>query len=756
MLELKVFIASSGELSEEREVLKTFINTESDFYHDFGLYIKPIMWELESKKFAEGRKQEEYNELLRNCDIAIFMFGTKVGNYTKEEFNVAVKNKRKNNIPKYIFTYFKEGKISSGKLSKEDIVNLRAVFDFKKQIANNHKQVYDFFYNIDDLRLKIGREINKIVLPLIVDKKNTIQIGKSQEFIDLYNSIEPAFQTIYKNTIIDSAINQLYLLRRYNIKPKLSQLSEEEFYVLCNTIIDSTQRGSEIKALSMMLKCEWNNSNHEKSFWKSNADAVSRQAMLERIFIVKRDEAHRIKNIPQILQHIENDSEYLKPYVVEKEYLQENNPELLKRAQEGFILINDQTNRVALLDNDPQSGMRGTPIFDNEELNNLENVFNDIKNIAVPLNEYLKEIKLSHYKKEMFSVFVTTECNLNCDYCFTNKYSDNHQNQTIDFDFVKKGIDDYFATDYLRHIRFFGAGEPTVKLELIKKICSYAVDKGGEAVTFEIQTNGAFNDNTAYWLSQNIDVIWISCDGTPEMQDLHRLCLDKTKKSSQLIEKNIKILKKSKKCFVGIRATITNENINRQLEMIDYFYSLGITEIWVDPLFPSVAETIEKVDFDNMHFAKKFLEASRYANDKGIFYGSIMTCNFGDSVTKHCRACIPVPHLTTDGYVSACDMALFGEDKNHMSDFIYGRWNSNTKEIEYDQAKIKKLQSRSTENMNHCNDCPSKDHCGGYCLGEVLNETKDLFGRKKGVCEAIKYLDKNMENRLRNYKHTHP
>lgn len=756
MLELKIFIASSGELAKERETLKTFINAESDFYHDFGLYIKPVMWELESKKFAKGRKQEEYNNLLLKCDVAIFMFGTKVGTHTKEEFDVAIKSKRKNNSPQYIFTYFKESEITSGKLSKEDIMNLRAVFDLRKIIANTHKQVYEFFNNVDDLQLKIGREINKIAVPLIVDKKNTIQIGKSKEFIDLYDSIEPAFQTTFKNTIIDSAITQLYLLQRYNIKPKLSQLSEEEFYTLCNTIIDSTQRGSEIKALSMMLKCEWNNSNHEKSFWKSNADAVSRQATLERIFIVKRDEAHRIKNIPQILQHVENDSKYLKPYVVEKEYLQENNPELLKRAQEGFILINAQNNRVALLDNDPQSGMRGTPIFDNEELNNLENLFNDIKSIAIPLNEYLNSIKLSHYKKEMFSVFVTTECNLNCDYCFTNKYSDNHQNQTIDFDFVKKGIDDYFSTDYLRHIRFFGAGEPTVKLELIKKIHSYAIDKGGQAVTFEIQTNGAFNDATAYWLSQNIDIIWISCDGTPEMQDLHRLCLDKTKKSSQLIEKNIKILKKSKKCFVGIRATITNENVNRQIEMIDYFFELGITEIWVDPLFPSVAEKIEEVDFDNMNFAEKFLEATKYANAKGIFYGSIMTCNFGDSVTKHCRACIPVPHLTTDGYISACDMALFGEDKNHMSDFIYGKWNPNTKEILYDQEKIKKLQSRSTENMNHCNDCTSKEHCGGYCLGEVLNETKDMFGKKKGVCDAIKFLDQNMEMNLRNYKHTHP
>ena len=532
MKELKIFIASSGELNEEREALKTFINGESDFYHDYGLFIKPIMWELESKKFSsEGRKQEEYLQLLLNSDIAIFMFGTKVGVYTKEEFDTAMKSRNKKNSPHNIFAYFKKSRISSEKLSKDDIKNLKDVFSLKQKIANTYKQVYDSFNNIDDLRLKVSRELHRIIIPLIVNREDYfMQTEKSKVFMSLYNNNSPAFQTTYKNTIIDSAINQLYLLQRYNVKPKLSQLSEEDFYSLCNAIIDSTQRGSEIKALSMMLKCEWNNTEHENSFWKSNIDAVVRQAILERIFIVKRDEAHRIKNIPQILNHIDNESIFLKPYVVEKELLSEKYPELLKKAKEGFIFINDQNNRVALLDNDLESGMRGTPIFDNDELDDLEKVFEEIKKVSTPLKKYIETIRLSHYKKEMLSIFLTTECNLNCDYCFTNKYSDNHKNQTIDLEFVKKGIDEYFSTEFIRHVRFFGAGEPTVKLDLMKKIRAYSIEKGGETVTFEIQTNGAFNDSTARWLSQNIDIIWISCDGTPEMQDLHRLCLDKTKK----------------------------------------------------------------------------------------------------------------------------------------------------------------------------------------------------------------------------------
>ena len=112
--------------------------------------------------------------------------------------------------------------------------------------------------------------------------------------------------------------------------------------------------------------------------------------------------------------------------------------------------------------------------------------------------------------------------------------------------------------------------------------------------------------------------------------------------------------------------------------------------------------------------------------------------------------------LTTDGYVSACDMALFGEDNNHMQSFIYGKWNSEIKRIEYYREREEVLQSRSTEHMIHCNDCTAKEHCGGYCLGEVLNETKDLFGQKRGVCEAIRFLDSKMTESQRKYIYSHP
>ena len=81
-----------------------------------------------------------------------------------------------------------------------------------------------------------------------------------------------------------------------------------------------------------------------------------------------------------------------------------------------------------------------------------------------------------------------------------------------------------------------------------------------------------------------------------------------------------------------------------------------------------------------------------------------------------------MPHLTTDGYLSACDMALFGAEDNHMKALIYGKWNPETATVEYFYDRLNKIRNRKIENLPHCLKCSANQYCGGYCLGETLNE----------------------------------
>lgn len=755
MYKLEIFIASSNALRAERNAIRDVINSENNKLDKYDVHIKPIMWELESSMFREPRKQDEYNRALISSNIAIFLIGTRVGYFTDEEFKKACVSWKESGKPQ-ILVYFEEDlhmTSSAGTIQLQAQANgLHGIAELQKKITGL-QQVWDSFKSIEDLSLKVYKELYRQILPAVSAKDTPELDDHINELIEAYLHVGSPFQERTKNEIVAEAISDLRQLFRFG-KP----YSEREFLEMCYAQCGQVKKGEYIRAISTLLPNEWSSSLEEKKFWQANVEAINRGVFLERIFIVKKSESHRLGHIAQIAEHANLNRQNFSSFVIEREELEHEEATLFASAGEGFLLFES----CALLDISPENKIRGYLEDRNEELSKLHRTFESLKTYAVPLQQYLQEIQLSHIKKEMLSVFLTTKCNLNCDYCFTNKNEGTHHDQTISFDFVKNGITEYFATEYIRHIRFFGAGEPTVEFPLMKEIFRFSKDQGGDSVSFEIQTNGAFSETIAHWLGKNIDIIWISCDGTPDIQNSHRPMLSSRTKSSDLIERNIGIIQRAQKSsnrVIGIRATITEENVDKQISMIDYFRGLGIYEIWVDPLFLSVGEApanSEQPLLDTMHFAEQFAAACTYAAELGVFYGSILTCNFADEVTQHCRACLPLPHLTTDGYVSACDMALFGNDNNHMQAFIYGKWNEEFKAIVYDNKKIEALRTRTTEEMEHCLGCPSQLHCGGYCLGEVLNETGSLIGQKKGVCEAIRYLDSRIDYGLRVYHHCHP
>ncbi len=49
-----------------------------------------------------------------------------------------------------------------------------------------------------------------------------------------------------------------------------------------------------------------------------------------------------------------------------------------------------------------------------------------------------------------------------------------------------------------------------------------------------------------------------------------------------------------------------------------------------------------------------------------------------------------------------------------------------------------------------------RNHCGGYCLGEVQNETGNLFGQKPNTCRAIKRLAESIGYSDEPYAFMHP
>lgn len=372
---------------------------------------------------------------------------------------------------------------------------------------------------------------------------------------------------------------------------------------------------------------------------------------------------------------------------------------------------------------------------------------------------------MPHCNKKMISFFLTTKCNLCCRYCYNANERNTIEEKTLPLEIAKAGIDWYFNNYDYRHIRFYGPGEPTQEFGLLKEITSYAKSHSnkGSQVTVEIQTNGVFSDTIREWLLSNCNIIWMSFDGMKDVQTYNRPLnpryseLFNNKSSADVLEENVCWLIKNKgtrNIMVGARVTITDINVDRQIEMVDYFYSLGIRYVWTNPLFYSVGKKPVCNDdskkkayhFDMDRYVENYLNAYKYANVKGIFWGSFLTINFDGESAYHCRSCTPMeaPHLTPDGYISACDMVVIGAEPYHMDPFIVGQWDSQLKCFAWNMDKIRVLNERKSTKMQHCKRCPAKLHCGGYCLGEIVNETGVLDGQNPIKCSAIRHLFKEL------------
>jgi len=344
--------------------------------------------------------------------------------------------------------------------------------------------------------------------------------------------------------------------------------------------------------------------------------------------------------------------------------------------------------------------------------------------------------------KKAISFLLTTRCNLCCDYCYGSR---NAEYKVLDWNFANRVLNDYVGgAGGIKQIRFFADGEPTTEMDLLKRIF-YEAKRLEPEMQAELQTNGVFNENTAKWLGENMDYIYVSIDLLPEHHDKHRKTVD-GKPTSQLIIKNLAFLNNmpNRKAKIGLRATITKYNIGHQVEAINYYYdNYGIDIFWVDPIFPPVSEVDEKTyePIDMMQFATTFVDAHNHAWERGIFYESNLTTNFDGKTDKACRACLPMPHLTMDGYLSACEMATFGKDAGKMDVMIYAQYDAENDKIIYDEEKLKALRSRILPNMPaECKECAAKDNCAGFCLGETLNENGSLFKIKTRVCRALRYI----------------
>ncbi|MEO1392315.1 MAG: NB-ARC domain-containing protein [Cyanobacteria bacterium J06634_5] len=153
MREIKIFLASSSELKEDRDQFEIFIARKNDEWRSRDILLRVIRWENFLDAMSAEGLQAEYNKAVEESDLFVMLVHNKVGPFIAEEFDHAFGQFSKAKRP-LIYTYFK----SWTTRDQSELQSLWA-FEAKLKKLEHYKTNYE---TIEGLREQFGNQLTKL------------------------------------------------------------------------------------------------------------------------------------------------------------------------------------------------------------------------------------------------------------------------------------------------------------------------------------------------------------------------------------------------------------------------------------------------------------------------------------------------------------------------------------------------------------------------------------------------------------------
>jgi len=319
---------------------------------------------------------------------------------------------------------------------------------------------------------------------------------------------------------------------------------------------------------------------------------------------------------------------------------------------------------------------------------------------------------------------------LRCKYCFEKAFDDSD----VDFpeEIEELNNDVLYNTKHLKtlikndpkpYFIFYG-GEPTLRLDLIKKI----IDALPKRTKYIIQTNGLLLKYIEHKYLDRFESIFISIDGTKELTNKNR-----GKETYEKIIENINAIRKAEyKKEITARMVVLDSNIYKEVKHL-------INTRYFDAIHWQIDANFWFNDYKKRDF-KKWLETNYKPNLKKLFnfwfselkkgnvlrlypFVGIMHNILNNKKTKlACGAGYGNFTIQTDGKIIPCPIMV------GMKNYYLG-----------DLTKKAKKPKDFHLLPNWCKQCEYLDLCGSRCL--YSNIVKPWPKEQRGlVCESTKYL----------------
>ena len=141
MKTIKIFLASSEELKEERKELADIIANLNHILSRRDIFVDLVKWEYLDASMGPAHKQDEYNAELRECEMCIILYWTRFGIYTKTELDTAYGELKEGHNPRKLYVYFKDSDAISEELKL-----------FRDSFPSKYGHFFTDFSNIDTLK----------------------------------------------------------------------------------------------------------------------------------------------------------------------------------------------------------------------------------------------------------------------------------------------------------------------------------------------------------------------------------------------------------------------------------------------------------------------------------------------------------------------------------------------------------------------------------------------------------------------------
>lgn len=325
-----------------------------------------------------------------------------------------------------------------------------------------------------------------------------------------------------------------------------------------------------------------------------------------------------------------------------------------------------------------------------------------------------------YFEPECLTLYMNNTCNLNCTYCFTDTPSRTQMHLSLDEIGAAARVvaENCRAKGLPLTTVLHGGGEPLLDQCQVDETLHLLDHLAGEfgLVQFRyVATNGVMPVAKAEWMARHFDLVGLSCDGPPDIQNRQRPSRRNNAPTSHTIEQTAAVLRQAGRAFHA-RATITPEAVTRQEEIIDYIGRvLRPHAVHFEPVYTggrADAETTFAADTAET-FVTHFLQAQALARR----YNLLLTTSGSRLSTLHgpyCNVFRQVLNIVPGGVATAC-FKVTDAQAVRKQQVEMGHYDHDANVYQIDHPRIAQLQAALSVYPEHCRDCFNRFHCVKSC-----------------------------------------